>query len=509
MAAEHDRSEGAALSEATPVSVSGAVSGAVPGAASGPVREGDRLASLDVIRGVALLGILVVNMNFFGGAFGRAIFDATLADASFAAKALWWFENTFFTGKFVSTFSFLFGAGLALQMARLDRARAEAAARGERSRSTAFTILRRLFILACVGLCHALLIWYGDILLFYALLGWILIPLRHLSQRGLAIVATILLVLSATCVAGMGALQVWGTRMAEAQSAVAHADAEAMAEEFEEEFEATSVEEAPVYVPSSGVTPDGESFVLRTVTGRERLWELIQAGDIDPASENLMALEADIYRNGPFLDALALRAFQWSFTLPVLLIIYGPHTLGFFVLGMWAMRSGFFRRESARPQTLAAAICLPLGAILCATASSLMANAGFDPSSWNFALSAPLGDAGATLLAIGYAGALARLTALRFDRSMILRPIANTGRMAFTVYLSMSVLMTGLMYWWGLGFFGSFGRGQHMLIALGTWTALVVASNLWLSRFRMGPLEWLWRAGTYLEVPRLRRGGAS
>jgi uncharacterized protein len=497
MAAETDRREVGVLSESAPVPAS--ASGAVSDAAFGPVREGDRLASLDVIRGVALLGILVVNMNWFGGPFGRAIFDATLADASFAAKALWWFENTFFTGKFVSIFSFLFGAGLALQMARLDCARAESAARGERSHSTAFTILRRLFILGIVGLCHALLIWYGDILFLYALLGWILIPLRHLSQRGLAIVATALLVLSATCVAGMGALQVWGMRMAEAQAAAAYADAEEMEGEFEYADDAGGIDDLAM-----ADAPPSRS----EMTGRERLWELIRAGDIDPASENLMALETEIYRNGPFLDALALRAFQWTYTIPFLVITYGPHTLGFFVLGMWAMRSGFFRRESARPQILAAAICLPLGVLLCATASSLIAGAGFDPSSWSFALAAPIGDAGATLLAIGYAGALARLAALRFDRSMILRPIANAGRMAFTVYLSMSVLMTGLMYWWGLGFFGSFERGQHMLIALGTWTALVVASTLWLSRFRMGPLEWLWRAGTYLEVPRLRRGRA-
>lgn len=116
-----------------------------------------------------------------------------------------------------------------------------------------------------------------------------------------------------------------------------------------------------------------------------------------------------------------------------------------------------------------------------------------------------MNELGTIFLAIGYAGALARLTALRFDRSLILPLIAGAGRMAFTVYIAESILMTGLMYWWGFGRFGDFSRLEHMGIALGTWTLLLFFSALWFSRFRMGPLEWLWRTGTYLELPRLVR----
>lgn len=488
---------------------------------AGPVAEADRLVAMDVVRGVALLGILVVNMNFFGGPFGRAIFDPLLSEAGLFERAVWWTENTFFTGKFVSLFSLLFGAGLALQMARLDRSRAAARERGARGRSTVATILRRLAVLAGFGLCHALFIWYGDILFFYASIAWLLIPLRHLSTRGLTIAAVLLLFLSACCAGGMGALQVLGTRMAQERSGW---NQEADEDEDEEEADVEMLEVDPsepamadaVGQPSAGVAEAaiGEAAAdsladkaesARPMERRERLLDLIRAGKVDPSDEDMQALEAEIYREGGFLDALALRSFQWVFVVPVLVILYGPHTLGCMLLGMVFMRIGFFARDSIRLQSLAAMIALPLGFLFAGGGSTFIASADFDPTSWAFLPGAPLGDAGATLLAIGYAGALSMLTTMRWGRSAILPCVASAGRMAFTIYLAESVLMTGLMYWWGLGYFGHFSRIEHIGIAFVTWIALVAMSTWWLRIFRMGPMEWIWRMGTYLEVPRLRR----
>jgi uncharacterized membrane protein YeiB len=129
----------------------------------GPVGESKRVAAMDVIRGVALFGILAVNMDFFAGPFAAMFSDETAWTVSGLDAAAFWTVATVFQGKFISLFSFLFGAGIALQLLRLDETRGGMAAN--------LLLLRRLFVLGAFGLIHATLIWYGDILFIYARLG--------------------------------------------------------------------------------------------------------------------------------------------------------------------------------------------------------------------------------------------------------------------------------------------------------------------------------------------------
>ena len=133
---------------------------------------------------------------------------------------MWAIETVLFQGKFISLFSILFGAGLALQMARADAVASAARAAGIRARSTACLILRRLGILALVGITHAWFVWYGDILFFYGMLGGLLIPARLLTARTLLILAIVLASLSVTCVVGFGALKAWGAAIEQQQKEV-------------------------------------------------------------------------------------------------------------------------------------------------------------------------------------------------------------------------------------------------------------------------------------------------
>lgn len=71
--------------------------------------------------------------------------------------------------------------------------------------------------------------------------------------------------------------------------------------------------------------------------------------------------------------------------------------------------------------------------------------------------------------------------------------------MAFSNYLATSLMMTFCFYGWGLGLFAKFERAEVYLFVLGAWTLILIWSPLWLSRFRMGPLEWLWRSATHLQ----------
>lgn len=441
---------------------------------AGPVTLGARIAALDVIRGIALFGILVVNMSFFAGPLADAVYDPSLVDAPIVDRVAWLVESTFFTGKFISLFSFLFGAGLTLQMARMDAARASARSRGERGRSTPLLVVRRMAILLAFGLCHALLLWYGDILVYYAFVGLVLLPLRRFSARTVAAMALAFAALSFACAAGLGALQLLST-LAPAAGQVERANADT------DDEGAGEVDDAPT------------SFV-----------EAFAAGGYVITQPALREIEIATYREGPLADVLAMRALQWASLIPVTVLFYLAHIITMALAGMCAAKARLFDASADRVQRAVAKSCLPIGVALTATASLLVLTSGFDPAQLRFAVASPLGDVGAIVLALGYAALLARLARHpAFEAAM--RPIASTGRMALTVYLSETVLMTGLMYWWGFARFATFARSELFVIAIVTWLVLVALSNAWLAFFAMGPMEWLWRIGTYLSIPPLRR----
>lgn len=149
--------------------------------------------ALDLLRGLAIGGILVVNVDLFRGPAlftGFAVDAAGGADRVVATLMLWLFQ-----GKFVSAFSFLFGLGLALQAAR-----AEAAGRSGRR-----LLLRRLAGLALIGAVHALLVWSGDILLTYALVGLLIVPFRGRAPSTCLIWAAVVLALPAVLLGAVAA----------------------------------------------------------------------------------------------------------------------------------------------------------------------------------------------------------------------------------------------------------------------------------------------------------------
>jgi uncharacterized protein len=157
----------------------------LPSADAGPVRPEERLLALDVLRGIALLGVLVANVWFwFSGLFLHMaefrpeLSRATLDSAAFHLVAV------FVSGKAISVFSFLFGLGLAVQAMRAE-------ARGG---EVAPLYRRRMAVLLAIGAVHGVLLWYGDILMVYALLGFVLLFFRRRSDRTLLAGAAVLLV---------------------------------------------------------------------------------------------------------------------------------------------------------------------------------------------------------------------------------------------------------------------------------------------------------------------------
>ncbi|HIO65414.1 MAG TPA: DUF418 domain-containing protein [Planctomycetes bacterium] len=148
-----------------------------------PVTSKDRIVSLDVLRGFALLGILVMNIQSFSmpmAAYGN---PTAFGDLTGINLRVWQFSHIFFDTKFMSLFSLLFGAGVLLF---IERARARGASAG-------FLHFRRSGWLIAFGLLHAHLLWFGDILYFYGVCALLIFLFRNASPRKLAISALIFL----------------------------------------------------------------------------------------------------------------------------------------------------------------------------------------------------------------------------------------------------------------------------------------------------------------------------
>jgi uncharacterized protein len=471
-----------------------------------PTAPGERQLLLDVLRGVALLGIFMVNMPTFAMPFFEAFGGPGLATDSTRNQVGWWVVTLLFQFKFISLFSLLFGAGFALQ---IERAQA-------RGRPFVWTYLRRLAMLFVIGIIHALLIWYGDILVAYSILGLLLIPFARAKASTLLITGVVLLLLSSALGAGLGALEAVMARQADASTQSASEEEVAAPEHSLEvrevdgalepdalelgSVESGSVEsgslepgslEPAVIEPEAAETEASSEGPLR---GMDALIEL----QFNPTDPRWAEAETAAFRDGPFADALAFRITIWAFAIIVGLFSWLWHPAALFLIGAGLMRLGFFRPEASSLRARFAWLIIPgLALELLVPLSATRANWEDDMLSTVLAAGhAP----SAVLLMLGYVGLLSILVDRAASNAVLggtARFVAALGRMPLTAYLSESVLAALLMYWYGLGWFGSVDRIQQIGLVLLIWLGLALAANLWFRAFSYGPMEWLWRLGTY------------
>lgn len=400
-----------------------------------PIAPGERAHSVDALRGFALLGIFLVNLIAFSG-FEMLGMEGWHALPTMQVDfALGGVTVVLLLGKFYSLFSLLFGLGFAMYLSR----GAEALPR----------FRRRLAVLLAIGLAHALLIWDGDILVLYALLGFLLIPFRHLSDRALLrwvvvlvlapVLVDLIRVLTEGRFAPAAPFEQWGTR----------ADAWAG------------------YKGEPGLTeylaPGLQSHLRWTVAGFPwRYHFLIEEG----------------------------RPFK---------------VLAMFVLGLWAGRHGLiFRPEQhmlllRRILRYGLLVGLPVNVGMLATFALELtppAPAGLLRTIAYAVGVVPLA------LAIG-AGFLLWWT--RPDRRPWLERLVPAGRMALTNYLLQSVVAILVFRGIGLGLGGRVGPTVYLPAALVFFAGQVWLSRWWLERWRYGPVEWIWRQLTYGTRLPLRR----
>jgi uncharacterized protein len=442
----------------------------------GPVAEPERIAALDVLRGVAIFGIFMVNMQFFAMPMMDLFTPPVGDDAATGDLVSWAIVKALFEYKFISIFSLMFGMGMIVQMKRAEA----------KGRPFAPVYLRRLFVLMVVGLTHALLFWYGDILFAYSLVGLLVfaVILFRPSARVLLILAAVGILVSVSIVGCFGAL---GAITGSAWHPGVAADAGTTAVDPEAEPEA----EVPVVV--EGTSDDR--------------WERVQAAFERIKKKDFAAwreIEVIAYKESPLTLALIVRAATFG-------IILTSMTLGgfmfriisMFLLGAALMKLDFFSRGRRRWHWWMCAVGLPVGLAGELLALSLLATAG-ETITWSVAMADPIHQVSSLLLCLGYLGAVTLLVtsgAVPVLGGMF----AAVGRLALTNYLLQTLVSTLLMYWWGFAWFADVSRPRQIALVLIIFAGQVLASILWLRIFSIGPFEWLWRSLTYLRPQRMLR----
>lgn len=227
-----------------------------------------------------------------------------------------------------------------------------------------------------------------------------------------------------------------------------------------------------------------------------------------------------IYAHGTWLQIERVRVggyLQWlgRWGLPSYVTI-----LASFLMGLWAVKSGYLRRVVSEPRATRRLLALALGAAAIGYASGHWADALWPRAQApaNFVPAFPFHYFQLEMLrqfvlrffdwaTVGPAVAYACVLLLLWQRprgERLLRPLAAAGRMALTTYLTQSIVCTLLFFGYGLGWYGSVGFTGMLLITLILFGCQIAASTWWLARFRYGPAEWLWRTLTYGRAPEMR-----
>ena len=516
-----------------------------------PVAVGERLEALDVVRGFALFGIFLMNIEFFNRPY--ATFDEGMPRGLTGIDWLAsWFVAYFVQGKFWTIFSLIFGMGFAVMLVRAERA----------GRDFVRLYLRRALALAVFGAVHFIYVWEGDILFSYAVGALALLIVLYGKARPIVLACLAFAALGTVAegffavagglaAIGLLALYLRGDKRVAWRGVsiplfsfillVAGAAVAIVAIVFWLLPEAPREPRGPLSVFGPLLVVAGwlswqyhEPAAKRSVRMAVGLFVfaafamtamgIVQHFTPDPdpvrapaaaaevkekrekALAELAAQKADEIKavtRGSYLDTVALRGRHFlgkaagDAGFAVLLV-------GMFVLGAWFVRSGvmaepdrhlaFFRRLALYGLPAGIGLGVLTGFI------AMSHTPGDRHDGWLFARGLfTLGNLAACL---GYVGLVVTMLSSRSAFARI-RVLAAPGRMALTNYLLQSLLCMTVFYGFGLGRWGM-PRAQQLLFVVVVFAAQVAFSHWWLARFRYGPMEWLWRGFTYREVPPLR-----
>lgn len=397
--------------------------------------KNERYLTLDALRGIAVMGILLMNIVAFAMPEAAYVNPAAYGGLTTPDVLTWATMFVLVDSKMRGLFSILFGASMLLVYERAEE-------HGEDGRSVHF---RRMAWLLLFGLLHFYLFWFGDILTLYAVCGLLGLFLVHVNEAQLRRAAVIMFSLT---------------------------------------FIALTLFCASLFaLKYAAQLPGAGSDAIKSYA------ELV--ADIG-GSPTLMATEVALHQGGWL--ALVVHKLTHDLTDPLTtLLLSGTETLGLMAIGMLLLRNGFLTGSwSNDDYGRILWRCYLLGIPPLILLALWNWSTGFEAVtslSIFLAFSIPFRVA----VTIGHA-ALAVLLIKRFAGTQMMARIEAAGKAAFSNYLGTTLLMTGLFYGWGLGQFGEWSRWQVYLIVPVVWAIMLLWSKPWLDRFQYGPLEWLWRS---------------
>jgi uncharacterized protein len=420
-----------------------------------PTSGGERILAPDALRGVAVLGILLINIIEFGLP-GAYLNPANAGGTSGASLRAWIATSFFFEGTMRGLFTLLFGAGVVLYTSRLERA-------GLGLASADLYFRRNLWLIA-FGLFNAyVLLFDGDILFYYGLAGLVLYVFRNLPVHRLLLFAIPLLCVPT--IVGTSAYVDFQDMQAEAgQVQVLQAQGRTLTTEQQQVID--DFHERLEYEKPTAETQN----------------ETVQA-----MREGYAAAFA--LTSGPAFDSDTFCEY-----------------LGMMLLGMAFMKSGVLTTQwSYASYWRMLAVGWTIGCLVNAFEISHQLRNDFDANSM---LSAEYitYDLGRVPLTLGHLSFIMLLIKGGWFRGAF-RVLASVGQMALTNYLAHSVICLFVFTGAGLALYGQLERYQLYFVVVGIWAMQLAWSPWWLKRFRFGPAEWLWRSLTHWHRQPLTRAG--
>jgi uncharacterized protein len=423
-----------------------------------PTEREERIGMLDTTRGIAVLGILIMNITGFG--LPNAYDDPTNWGGSDGANlAVWRIAALFFEGTMRGMFTLLFGAGALLFLQRH-------AARNP-GLLPADLFFRRTMWLIAFGLLNAyVLLWSGDILYFYGVVGLLLFVFRNVAPRKLVAAGAVIMIL---------------------QTAVS------VSEWYDYKDAGDAAASAQLARSSGKVLTEQQTEAIDTFA---RINEQFK-----PSREDL---QKDIDRvRKSYVSALGKVAPEsWHFETAFFFQHGLGECLGMMLLGMALLKYGVLSGQaSRRVYATLVLIGYPLGlAVNLFETTNLVRDHFSVQALMTSYLTYDLGRIPLTLGHIGVIGLVYRMPAL----AGAMRALAATGQMALTNYLSQSLICMFLFTGAGLALYGHLERHELYYVDAAIWIVQLIWSPLWLRRFRFGPAEWVWRSLTYWKRQPLR-----
>lgn len=405
-----------------------------PSAPITPIPAAERIPALDVLRGVAILGILAMNIQGFA-MIEAAYFNPTAyGDLDGINGWVWRLSHLLTDQKFLTIFSMMFGAGIVLMSERI-----ESQGGGPASRH-----YRRVIGLFVIGLAHAYLLWYGDILVVYSLSGLVVFLFRKLKPRTLLGIG----VLAVAVPSVLSLLGAWSLP----------------------------------YWP------------------QESYQEMLDFWAPAPA---MVQEEVAAYRGGWLAQTEYRVPAALEFHTFVFAIWFGWRTGGLMLIGMALFKWGVLTARRSRGfYVTMSAVGLAVGLPVIASGIARNFAAGWTLE-YSWFLGSQFNYWGAPLVSLAYIGIVMLVCKSgRIERWT--RPFAAVGRTALSNYLLQTLLCTTIFYGHGFALFGKVERVGQVLIVVAVWVLQLIVSTIWVRYFRYGPVEWLWRSATYLERQPMR-----